>query len=123
MAKKPAKPKKKNQTELMAEYIYEFAYNDFMSKINGRDDEIWDSETLITKRAAAALEQWKKDGGKFLRADKEIIKAHEKWEAENKPGEGVVYKGERYKFKLNGEFDLAHSRMFAEHDEEEKPSH
>lgn len=119
MAKRPAKPKKRLQAELMAEYIYEFAYNDLESKINGRDDEIWDIETLIKKRAAAALEQWKKDGGKFPRADKELIKAHEKWEAANKPEEGVTYKGQLYKFKPNGEFDLAHSRMFAGLEEED----
>jgi hypothetical protein len=114
-AKKKSAAPKPTRDLLMAEYIYEFAYHDFESKINGRDDEIWDEETLITTRAAAALDQWKKDGGlRSPKVDREIVKAREKWEAAGKPDEGVWYKGEFCKFKPNGEFDLAKSRMFAE---------
>jgi hypothetical protein len=108
-----AKPKKKSKELLMAEYIYGFAYDDFLSKISGRDGEILDEETLIMTRAAVALEQWKKDGGRRDRPDMKIRKAHEAWEAAGKPVEGIWYKEEFFRFTPDGVFDLSKSRMFA----------
>ena len=98
----------------MAEFVYEFAYDDFMSKINGSGDrEILDEETLIVTRAAVALEQWKKNGGRTGRPDIRIRKAREAWEAAGKPVEGIWYKEEFFRFTPDGVFDLSKSRMFA----------
>jgi hypothetical protein len=114
MAKPPKKPKPKPKDLQMAEFVYEFAYDDFMSKINGRGDrEILDEETLIRTRAAVALEQWKKDGGRTGRPDMKIRKAREAWEAAGKPVEGIWYKEEFFRFTPDGVFDLSKSRMYA----------
>jgi hypothetical protein len=107
------KPKPKTPQVLMAEFIYEAAYDDFMSKFKVRDGEILDAETLIVTRAAVALERWKKEGGRTGRPDIRIRKAREAWEAAGKPFEGIWYKEELFHFTPEGVFDLTKSRMFA----------